>query len=202
MIRSISRLTALGLLAFVAACASSNSRDTEVSRFHLDKPIAKQPVYLKPADGTKADSLEYGQYASIVSAELAALGFPQAQSPDAPLTATLGIQRGLQPVPPKRSPFSIGIGGGSFGGNVGVGGSVNVPVGGSAGGQMYVTQLAVTLIATDENAVKWEGTAVRTGESGPESPTATMQALARALFQDFPGPSGKTVKVADPVAAE
>jgi hypothetical protein len=84
---------------------------------------------------------------------------------------------------------------------VGVGGSVNVPVGGSGGGQVYVTRLAVTLIATAENAVTWEGTAVRTSEAGPESPTATLQAMARALFAGFPGESGKTIKVSDPAPA-
>jgi len=201
MTRLSLRLTALALVALISACATSNSRDTEVTRFHLGTPIAKEAVHIKPADGTTADSLEYQQYFGVVAAELTAAGFTTSESSDAPLTAMVDVQRGLQQVPPKRSPVSIGIGGGSFGGNVGVGGSVNVPVGGSAGGQMYVTRLAVTLVSTAENAVAWEGSAVRTGEAGPESPTATMQALARALFQDFPGESGKTVKVPDPAPA-
>lgn len=197
----IIRTTALGLLALATGCATSSSRDTEVTRFHRGTPIAKQTVHIKAADGTNADSLEYQQYYGVVAAELAAAGFTRSESSDAPLTAMVDVQRGLQPVAPKRSPFSIGIGGGSFGGNVGVGGSVNVPVGGSAGGQMYVTRLAVTLVDTAENAVAWEGSAVRTGEAGPESPTATMQALASALFQDFPGESGKTIKVPDPTSS-
>ncbi|MEE4185750.1 MAG: DUF4136 domain-containing protein [Gammaproteobacteria bacterium] len=201
MTRLSLRLTALALVALTTACASSNSRDTEVTRFHLGTPIERQAVIIEPADAANADSLEYQQYFGIVASELAAAGFTPTDAADAPLRARVDVQRGLQQTPPKRSPFSIGVGGGSFGGNVGVGGSVNMPVGGSAGGQVYVTRLAVTLVATAENAVTWEGTAVRTGESGPDSPTATMQALARALFAGFPGESGKTVKVPDPAPA-
>lgn len=189
---------ALAAVLALTGCASSNGRDTAVTRFHLGTGLEPGPVSIQPATGDKADSLEYTQYEDIVEGELRRAGFDIVT--DADLQAQIEVTRGLQQQAPKRSPFSIGIGGGSFGGNVGVGGSVNVPVGGSSGGEVFVTTLAVTLIRASENAVAWEGTATRSDAAGPTSPLATMQAMARALFQDFPGESGKTISVSDPVS--
>lgn len=179
----------------ITACTSANPRDTEVTRFHLNPPVPPQTLNIRATDSEETESLEFSSYKTAVVNQLNGLGFAVADNDQAEFIAIIDIKRGVQQQAPKRSPFSIGIGGGSFGGNVGVGGSVNVPVGGERGGEVFVTELFVQLVRRDGMAVAWEGRAVRTGESGTDSPVVDVQRLAAALFSDYPGESGKTVKV-------
>jgi hypothetical protein len=185
------------VLAVATACTTSAPRGTEVTRFHLGTPIAGQTIRLEPADAAIADSLEYRSYASSIATELSALGFQVSDQETTDLIATVTATRGLQQKAPKRSPVSVGVGAGSYGSSGGVSGGVSFPLGGSTGGEIYVSRLEVKFINRTENAVVWEGSATRESESAPESPTAVMQLLAAALFQGFPGASGHTVMVED-----
>jgi hypothetical protein len=185
------------MLAVATACTTSAPRGTEVTRFHLDKPIAAQTIRLEPADATIADSLEYRSYASSISTELSRLGFQISDQETAGLIATVTATRGLQQKAPKRSAVSVGVGAGSYGSSGGVSGGVSFPLGGATGGEIYVSRLEVQFIDRTKNAVVWEGSATRETVSVPESPTVVMQKLAAALFQDFPGVSGHTVMVKD-----
>jgi hypothetical protein len=192
--KSITTLTALAtILLLASACTSTNKHATEISRFHLDNPIPAQPVNIK-ASGN--GSIEFQNYSAIVATELAKNGYTPSEA-DADVFVVVDITRGMAVKPPKRSPFSVGIGGGSFGGNVGVGGSANFPVGGGAN-EVYATKLEVKFIRRAENTIMWEGRAARETEAAPENPTELMQKMVTALFLDFPGDSGKTVVVKDP----
>jgi hypothetical protein len=186
----LNRIALLICLATLAACATSQPR-TEITRFHLNQPIPAEAVLIEAAASADPVSLEYQTYEQYVTAELSKLGFVAGDA-SADLVAEVGVSRGLQAVAPKRSPVSVGVGGGSYGGSSGVSGGVSFPVGGSSGGERYVTELKVTLIKVSTKSVLWEGTVRQESETAPASPAANMQALAQALFAGFPGESGKT----------
>lgn len=191
----LNRVLLSAAVVALGACASASPRGTEVTRFHLGQSIPAQTVNIQLADPARAGSLEFDSFIAVVVAELANAGFVVEDGEAAELIAAVDVQRGMQQRAPRRSPFSVGVGGGSFGGNVGVSGGVSMPVGGSRGGEIFVTELEVKLIRRAERAISWEGRAVRITESGEGSPTAVVQQLASALFSDFPGESGKTVTV-------
>jgi hypothetical protein len=95
------------------------------------------------------------------------------------------------------SGLSVGIGGGTFGRNVGIGGSVNIPVGRSRPNEVAINMLELQLKRRSDNSVVWEGRAVseaRAGTAGAAPGTVVPQ-LADALLRDFPGTSGQTVRV-------
>jgi hypothetical protein len=195
MKKTFSRASALASLALVAGCMTPGPRGTEVTRFHLDQPIPAQAVTMEPADTAVADSLEYRQYAAIVGDALAGIGFTPTELEEAEMVAVIGVQHGTRDEPPQRSPFSIGLGGGSWGRHTGVGIGTSFGIGGSRGGEVNITELSVALKRRSEGTVVWEGRAVRATEPGTEDPATTVQRLATALFQDFPGESGRTITV-------
>jgi hypothetical protein len=181
----------------LAACSAPAVRTgTEVTRFHRDDIIAPQAVNLESADEADYGSLEYEAYKEVVAAELIRLGFEPVEGDEAALIGVVDVGQTLEMQAPKRSPFSIGIGGGSFGSSGGVGASTSTDLGGTTGGEVTTTQLEVRLVDRADNAVVWEGRAVRTAEPGSDNrPVATVQRLATALFQGFPGESGSTTTV-------
>ena len=180
------------ILLLASACTSTSKHTTAVSRFHLDNPIPAQQVNIKPSEN---GSIEFQNYSAIVASELAKNGYTPSEA-DTDIFVVVDITRGMVVKPPERSPFSVGIGGGSFGGNVGVGGSASFPVGGGAN-EVYATSLEVKFIQRAENKIIWEGRAARETETAPENPTELMQKMVAALFSDFPGDSGKTVVIKD-----
>ena len=185
-------------LGVLSACTTTGAPGTEVTRFHMGKVIPAQAVNMRPAEQADVSSLEYKNYASIVENGLAGVGFTTVPGNDAGMIAEISIVKGLRAKPPRSSGFSIGVGAGSYGSSGGISGGASIPVGGSSGGEVYVMQLDVSLIDRASNSVVWEGTAIRESEAAPGSPLGTMEILTAALFDDFPGPSGKTVTVAAP----
>jgi len=192
------KLTFSGLLIIVVITLSGCAKPaikagTEVTRFHRNETIAPQAINLEPADEAETGSLEYNAYQDVVATELARLGFEPAEGNDAELIGVVSVNQTLEMQAPKRSPFSIGIGGGSFGSSGGVGVGTSTNVGGTTGGEVTTTTLEVKLVNRAKKAVIWEGRAVRMAEPGGSTrPTAIVRKLAADLFQDFPGQSGKT----------
>src|SRR5690606_5881203 len=95
-----------------------------------------------------------------------------------------------------RPPLTIGLGGGSFGGNVGVGGGASVGVG-SKTRTAYGSELGVQLRRRGDATMIWEGKAVAETLSGQpgSQPADSAQRMASAPFQGFPGQSGITTQV-------
>ena len=95
------------------------------------------------------------------------------------------------------SGLSVGIGGGTGGYRSGVSAGVGatIPLGGS--GPIVMTELSVRIQRRSDSTVYWEGRAI--SEARENSPLASPQAaadrLAAALFRDFPGESGRTIRV-------
>ena len=140
---------------------------------------------------------EFQLYADAVSVELARMGFGRAASgAAADYVATVDFVRTDRGQVRTRPPVTIGIGGGSFGGNVGVGGGASVGLG-SKTRTVYGIELAVQLRRRGDNTVIWEGKAITEtlGGAPGAQPTDSAGRLAAALFKGFPGQSGITITV-------
>lgn len=194
-------LIVAGMAAALAGCATGPSRfPVQATRYHFDAMTDRGTIAVEPLTGSGTASLEYKTYAAAVQTELLRLGYT-APAPGATpqFLATVSFTRAAQPLPPRRSPFSIGLGGGGIsggrGGGVGLGGGVSLPVGGSGVGQGVVTELSVR-IRQGPDAV-WEGRAQSlTDISAADADAPAIAArLARALFTGFPGESGRTIEV-------
>lgn len=194
MKHALARGAALALLGLAAACTTT-PRGTEVTRFHLNEPIAPQAINIEPANEADANSLEFQTYSDIVNAELARIGFNRTPLEEAEMIAVVDVVRDTRMQAARRSPVSIGIGGGSYGGGGGVGVGVSTGVGGSRGGEVTVTMLDVKLKRRSEGTVVWEGRAIRPDQPEDTDRRAVVARLAGVLFQDFPGESGRTITV-------
>jgi len=199
--RAVLPLAALATSLLVSACATGpRSFPVSATRFHYDPVTARGTVAMEPLAGPTSPSLEYKTYAAAVQAELLRNGFTNpASGARAEYIATVGFTRAPQSLPQRRSPISIGLGGGVGGGGYrsggGVGAGVGFPLGGGRGGEGVVTELSVR-IRKGPDAI-WEGQAQSlTDTSAPSADTASVaQRLAGALFTGFPGDSGRTIEV-------
>ena len=188
---------------FACACAAlalagcATQPETRVTRFHLNQPIARGSLAVEPMSPADRGSLEFQTYASIVGAELARLGFTEAPGLAASeQVAAVSVERGSRPQM-RRSGLTIGIGGGSYGWNGGVGGGVSIPVGRRGPDELSLTRLTVQIKRRSDGSVVWEGRAETAARAGtPEAdPANAVHRLAAALFRDFPGQSGQTITV-------
>jgi hypothetical protein len=180
----------------LVGCATTPA--TRVTRFHLDKPIARGELAVEPLVPADKGSLEYQTYASIVGAELAKIGFTEAPGlKQSEQVAVISVERGSRDTLAQRSPVSVGVGGstGSYGGGVGLG--ISFPIGKKRSNEIVVTRLSVQLKRRSEGTMIWEGRAESAAPAGSASadPAATVRTLAAALFKDFPGVSGRTITV-------
>jgi hypothetical protein len=190
------RLALVGVL-LLAGCAAQTP-PAEVTRFHLGQPIATGEIAVEPRDPTEAKSLEFESYATSIARELRARGFTIAPNlPASELVAVADIQQATRQTGPERSSFSIGLGGGTFGGGVGVGGGVSIPVGKKITPRSTRTDLFVQIKRRSDGTVIWEGRARIEARDGTPfaSASAAVDKLAAAMFKDFPGVSGRTITV-------
>lgn len=180
--------TALSL----GACATPTP-PVQVARFHLNQPIERGSVVIEPIAGAE-DSLEFRTYAAAVSRELQRNSYVPSEGLATTLfVANVGISRDVRSGMAKRSPVSIGLGGGSGG----VGGGLSFGLGGGGSGNVVITQLTVQLKRRSDQTVVWEGRAQSEArENTPAAqPGIAASKLAEALFGDFPGESGRTITV-------
>ncbi len=185
-----SLLTMAGALA-LSGCAATVS-PVQVTRFHLDQPIAPGTIAL---DGT-VTGLEAGSYRAAVVAQLQRLGFKEGtESPRYGVSVT--STRDERAAALRGSPVTIGIGGGTggYGGGVGIGASFGL--GGTKSRTDVITRLSVRLTDRATGATLWEGRAETTAPSTAPAaqPGLAAEKLAIALFKDFPGVSGRTISV-------
>lgn len=185
------RFTApLTMLASLSGCAATIP-SIEVTRFHLNQPIAPAPVAVDAGA-----SLAASAYAAAVKQALARIGFGEA--PDgtpAAYLAKVSFERTTR-AQTKQAPVSIGIGGGSFGGGLGIGVSTRLGFGGGVR-DIITSRVAVQLIRKGDGTIIWEGRAqTSAAATAPAAqPGLAAEKLANALFRDFPGVSGQTITV-------
>jgi hypothetical protein len=187
------RILPLFALALLPACAATIP-PVEVTRFHLNQNLAPGGLETAAAPGLDGTSIEFRTYAIAVGREMARLGFGQG-SPA--YRAEIGFDRDTRERLARRSPVSIGIGGGSFGRNVGFGLGTSFGIGGSRSRDVVVTRLSVRLVRKSDQSTVWEGRAeTEAPERAPAAqPGLAAEKLARALFAGFPGESGRTITV-------
>ena len=203
MIKPLSKVLLLGCALALAGCASQLP-EARVTRFHLGQPIAPGEVAVEPRDPSQAKELEFQAYARIVEGELSRLGFrPAPNLARSELVAVTDVSRSYRPAGQSGgSSMSIGLGGGSGGGwhggtSVGLGGSISFPIGRPKQRMDVLTQLSVQLKRRSDATVIWEGRAENVARDGSPyaNPEATVQRLAAAMFQGFPGKSGEIITV-------
>ena len=189
----------------LAACSTTGGHlpPTEVIRYHLGEPIARGTIRVEPLSNTGPASIEFKTYAAAVETALLRNGYSLAQGDAQPdYIATVSFTRANRLGPPRPSPFSIGLGGGSFsggrGGGVGLGGGLSFPIGKSQPQEIIGTELSVQIKRRVDQSPIWEGSA---RNIAPVQALAKLDAkaqatkLADALFTKFPGESGRTIEV-------
>lgn len=196
------RILAATLIATgLAGCATGPaSFPIQATRFHYDELRSRGTIAVEPLPGGVPASLEYKEYAAAVQAELLRGGYTNPAPGVAPENrATVSFTRATRPLPPRRSPVTIGVGAGGYSGGYsgggGIGGGVSFPIGGRGARTGVVTELSVR-IRHGADAV-WEGNAQSlTALDAPGADTTTVATrLAGALFTGFPGDSGRTIEV-------
>ena len=193
----IARVVALvaAPIAMLTGCASTGPDRTQVTRFHLGDPIARGHVAVEPFAG-QASGPEFGLYATAVEQQLARLGWTIVRTRgQSEQVALVGLTQESY-TRSERGPVSVGVGGGSGGWNSGVGAGIGFNLGGGPR-RLSATTLRVRIARRSDGTVAWEGraaTAVRADR--PEaSPVVLAPRLAEAVFQGFPGESGRTISV-------
>lgn len=196
---------AIAATALLSGCQTTDQsmgiqQGVSVTRFHLGGPIARGEIRVEPSDPAMASSLEFRQLAQVVERELGRLGWTVAPAnARSEQVALVTINQGSREAMRPASGISFGVGAGSggyYGGGAAAGASVDVPVGGGVR-QIVMTELAVRIQRRSDATVAWEGRAQMEARADSEwgSPGAAVARLAQALFQDFPGESGRTIRI-------
>jgi hypothetical protein len=184
------------------AVATAATIKVDVTRFHLlARPaptVAGASIMVEPAPPPGPDApaaapaLQFGALAAMAATELGRAGFkPPASGASADYIARIALNGSSEQVT-RRSPISIGIGGGRGGWNGGVSGGVAFPLG---GGTRTVTtaMMSMQIRRASDNSAVWEGRASATAPTA--DPYSAAPALLKALLGGFPGPSGQSLTV-------
>ena len=195
------RGAAIGLAALVAGCATNDgmvSSGVDVTRFHLGNQPARGTISVEPVDSSQAGSFEFNRFANSVERELSRLGWQVTRgNARSEQVALVRVGQGARESA-RRSGISIGIGGGGYlGGGFGIGTGIQVPIGGWRPNMVVTTELAVRLQRRSDGTAIWEGRAQMDarGNSPLANAANAVDRLAPALFQGFPGESGRTIRV-------
>ena len=172
---------ALASLA-LAGCAAMTP-PVDVTRFHNAQaaPIVPGSVVIEANAADLGDSrnIEYTTYRAALLRELQRVGFSEARdgSGNSDYVARYTIERARIDAGGSRSPVSVGVGGSTK--------------------DKIVTELSVRITKRQGDQVVWEGRAsVEAKHGSPASqPGLAAAKLAEALFKDFPGESGTTIRV-------
>jgi ABC-type amino acid transport substrate-binding protein len=184
------RGSALLLAASLAACATSNKigggrGGIDVARFHLGEPIARAQIAIEPFDRADANRPEFAGYVAAVARQLASHGWTVVDTTrQSEQIALIDVEQGSREAIAALTAARIGRG-------VAPG-----PAEGSAANRT-ATLLEVRIRRRSDATVFWEGRAVTEAATGSAEAQrgAAVEKLAEALFRDFPGESGRTIRV-------
>ena len=181
----------IALAALLTSCSTgggggggARTEGMDVARFHLGEQVARAQIAIEPFDRADSNNPGYPAYAAAVERHLARLGWTVVrtvgQSEQVALVdVTQGSREAIAPLTSAR---------------IGRGLAATTQTGSSAG--VVATLLEVGIKRRSDGTVFWEGRAVdeaRTGSAGA-APAAAVERLATALFRDFPGESGRTIR--------
>lgn len=190
------RIAALVVPMMLAGCQTAVA-PVEATRFHMGDQTGRGSIAVEPMTLSDDTSIEYRTYAAAVARELQRIGFAEQPSVNSQYVASVNYIRGARDtMGGGRSPVSVGVGGatGSYGSGVGLGIGINLS---GPPKPIVVTQLNVQIRRRSDRSVIWEGRAVTEAKEGSPAaqPGIAASKLAQALFKDFPGVSGQTIKV-------
>ena len=174
----------------MAGCASTGGgRDAaggvDVARFHLGEPVARAQISIEPFDPGDAGRADYAAYAAAVARQLTRLGWTVVRTRgQSELVALIDVEQGSRAAITALSAARVGRGI-----------AAQTPAGGAE--NVVATLLEVAIRRPSDGTVFWEGRAVGETPAGAAAPTAaaTVEKLAEALFRDFPGESGRTIRI-------
>jgi hypothetical protein len=157
----------------------------EVARFHLGEPVARAQIAIEPFDRADSNSPDYPAYAAALERHLTRLGWTVVRTVgQSEQVALIDVTQGSREAIAAQTSARIGRG------------LAPTAAAGSAPG-IVATLLEVGIKRRSDGTVFWEGRAVdeaRTG-SAQAAPRAAVERLAAALFRDFPGESGRTIRI-------
>ena len=202
----------LAVLASLSACAAPGFR-TEVSRFNaLPASTLGQSFYVTSDDPKLSGGLEFAQYASVLSQEMVAEGFvPAASADSADLVVNMAysVDKGEAKLYRDYDPFYFGMGFGGYGGwgHPGYYGRRHARMRFLYGWNdpwlfgpsrmesvtIYTTQLDVRIDRRADGNRLFEGKAM--ARSNTNNLQKVVPNLVTAMFTDFPGNNGETVKI-------
>jgi predicted small secreted protein len=185
------RNAALALAATLAACTtgaggggSVRTGGIEVGRFHLGEPIAHAQIAVEPFDRADAASPDFAAASAAVARQLGRLGWTVVNTTgQSEQIALVALQSGSREAIAARSAARVGRGFAS--------GPATTAPGGNA------SLLEVAIRRRSDGTVFWEGRALSDARPGSSEPVgaAAAERLATALFRDFPGESGRIIRV-------
>lgn len=175
----------------LAACGTTGERRPrasagalEVTRFHLGDVIAAGEVVIEPRFATPiAPVSTFASDALAVTDELRRLGFTPGDRRGSEFIATVDVAAGTPLQLQARTPAR---------GEAAPTAPVTPAI--AAAGENQA-QLAVQLKRRSDGSIVWEGRARMPHAAGQPVSQAQVTRLAGALFRDFPGPSGETIRV-------
>lgn len=198
MRRSPIAFPSLAVLAMLAMPLPAHAGPVEVTRFHTPETVqrAKRAVTVVAAPGTDPASLETRTWLAAVERQLAASGFGAATPGAADVLAEVRVDRATYRRDGQRGPVSVGVGGSTGGWGSGVGLGVGFNLGGGSK-ETIDSRLSVVIRDRVTGQALWEGRAESSDKSSAKDAQTGRAAerLAKALFKDFPGKSGETIKV-------
>ena len=189
----ISVLTLLGLSGCVVPTGP-----VEVTRFNraAEGVTYGNSTYSVEVAGDSAagQGLAATPYVAAVAREMQRVGYSDKLGGGSDVTTEVRVT--TADISPQRNPLSVGVGGsaGSYGSGVGLG--IGIDLSGRSKWQVETT-LSVRIIRRSDNLVIWEGKAVQSAKAGSPAaqPGIAASKLAEAMFRDFPGVSGETIRV-------
>lgn len=201
------RLAGAFLLLMAASCAAPFRSD--VARFHTISPTTSGSFAIEPVDPAKRGSLEFRTYANGVAAALAARGFRETENaPAAEYLVQLdyGVDNGREKIETRPGLGGPGVGYSGYGypywgRYYGYYGGWYDPYWGPWGAWDYPEVYSYTEYASHlelqmkerGGRVVFEGRAL--AETTNRDLTRIVPKLVTAMFADFPGVSGQTVRV-------
>jgi hypothetical protein len=210
-------LTIVAPVALLALGACTTGLTTQVSRFQAMPAPQGQTFAIQASDRDKDGGIEFGTYANIIRQNLVAQGYSEASSPRAAnlvVTFDYGVDNGRERLVSTPDPWGAGWGGG-WGGWGGYGrpyysrfgyyGRYHNPFfwgwgGDPFWGNDYVTSYTIYTSHLDMNIRRaGDGQSVFEGHAQARSQSNELPALVpnliEAMFTNFPGNSGETVRI-------
>lgn len=149
------------------------------------------------------DSLEFRNYAGAIQEQALRYGYTvPAPGATSQYIAVVGYSRQYREGAPRSSGVQVGLGGGGGGGGyrgggIGLGGGISFPIGRPKYRRIALTDMQVQIRRRSDQTIIWEGRAQTSADdrARDSQPDAVARKLAAALFQGFPGESGRTITV-------